>query len=260
MMPPVDQEFDYAVPRRGERFALLVLAIIGAAMANVLEGPWAIGGAIAAIIGAVGVIISGGYEFLIRPYWRRKRLKRPCKACFLIAALDQRKISYAEQDAHEHYVEELTLASNSEYEIDFMYIPSVTFSVSEIYFGFNKQDYKDLNTKPIIKSFCNRFIERGTNEESPETHPDTNFADHHKFYHIRKPKNITRREPYCVGIKIQTRKAGLYEFNLVFSGEETGYSKNKLLVRVEDNPTTRMRCVLPQHRWTGCFVQPAGKT
>jgi hypothetical protein len=159
--------------------------------------------------------------------------------------------------SREHYVEELVLASNSEYEIEFLYMPSIAFPVSEIYFGFNEQNDRDLDTKPTIKSFYNHFIERGTKEESPETHPETNYVDHHKFYHLRKPRNIARKEPYIVGCKIQTRQAGRYEFNLIFAGEEVGRAQNKLFVTVENNPTTKMKCIFPKHR--GCFVQPAGK-
>jgi hypothetical protein len=191
---------------------------------------WTIAGAIAAIVAAAGVI----YEFILKPYCRGRALRRPCKAWFLIASLSQGKISYAVQDEQEHYVEELTLASNSEYEIDFLYLPRIAFHVSEIYFGFNNQDDRDLETKPIIQSYWNRFVERGVSEETPETHPETNYVDHHKFYHLRKPRHLARKEPYCIGCKVQTRKAGRYEFNLVLCGEEIGTPKNKLFVRVED--------------------------
>jgi hypothetical protein len=148
------------------------------------EGPWTIVGALAAIIAAAGVT----YEFVIGPRLRHRALRRPCKAWFLIASTKQRVISHAVQDSREHYVEELVLASNSEYEIEFLYMPSIAFPVSEIYFGFNEQNDRDLDTKPTIKSFYNHFIERGTKEESPETHPETNYVDHHKFYHLRKPR------------------------------------------------------------------------
>jgi hypothetical protein len=214
-------------------------------------------GSIAAIVAAVGVI----YEFILKPYFCRRALRRPCKAWFLIASLSQGNISYAVQDEQEHYVEELTLASNSEYEIDFLYLPRIAFHVSEIYFGFNKQDDRDLETKPIIQSYWNRFVERGVSEENPETHPETNYVDHHKFYHLRKPRHLARKEPYCIGCKVQTRKAGRYEFNLVLCGEEIGTPKNKLFVRVEDTPTTRMKCVLRQlrkHR-RKCFVKPTAQ-
>jgi len=224
-----------------------------------IEGPWTIGGAIAAIVAAIVVIASGAYEFILRPYLRRRPLRRPCKAWFLIASSQQRTIFHAVQDSHEHYVEELTLASNSEYEIEFLYLPSITFNSSEIYFGFNKQDDRDLETKPTIQSYCNHFIERGVSEETPETRPETNYVDHHKFYHLRKPRQIARKEPYSIGGKVKTRQAGRYEFNLTLVGEEVGTPQNKLFVRVEDTPTTKMKCVLAKHRRIGCLVQPAKK-
>ena len=57
---------------------------------------------------------------------------------------------------------------------------------------------------------------------------------------------------------MQTRQAGRYEFKLFWLSEEVGRVKNKLFIRVEDAPTTRMRCVWEEHRWQGCYIQPAG--
>jgi hypothetical protein len=235
----------------------LAVATVGGAMATMLEGPWAIGGAIAAIVAAGIVIVSAGYEFILQPIWRRRKLKKPCEMWFAIPSLAQRKIDYAVQDLREHNVEELTLAANSQFEIEVLYRPIIGFVASEIYFGCDSQDYRHIETKPIIKSFCSRFIERGTNEESPETHPDTNYADRHKYYHIRKQRNAARHEIYSIGFKIQTREVGRYEFKLFFIGEEVG-SANRLFIRVEDRAVTRMRCVHRDHRWTGCFIQPVG--
>jgi hypothetical protein len=220
------------------------------------EGPWTIGGAIAAIVAAVVIIYSSGYEFIFTPWRRRRKLRKPCKAWFLIPASNQRHISYAVQDHSEHRVEELTLRANHEIEIEFLYEPQVTSEISEIYFGCEAQDNLSIEAKPLINAYCNRFIERGTSEENPETHPDTNYTDHHKFYHIKKPKVIARNECYSVGCKIQTRQAGRYEFKLFLVGEEVGHTRNRLFIRVEDTPTTRMRCALGKHRWSGCFIQP----
>jgi hypothetical protein len=227
---------------------------------TVTEGPWAIVGAIAAIVGAAVVILASAYEFLVAPWWRRRALRRPCRAWFLISALNQRNISHAMQDQREHRVSELTLRSDSEFEIEMLYEPAIDFEVAEIYFGCEAQDNTRIDVKPIITSFCNRFIERGTNEESPDSHPDTNYTDHHKYYHLRKHKKIARGEPYSLGFKMKTRQSGRYEFRLVLVGEEVGHTKNKLFIRVEDVPTSRMRCVWKPHRWQGCFIQPASET
>ena len=100
---------------------------------------------------------------------------------------------------------------------------------------------------------CHRHLE-------PDCHQfQGRKGDHHKFYHLRKPRQIARKEPYSIGGKVKTRQAGRYEFNLTLVGEEVGTPQNKLFVRVEDTPTTKMKCVLPKHRRIGCLVQPAKK-
>ena len=235
---------------------MLFLAIAGAGISAGAEGPWTVVGAVAAIVAAIVVIISGAYEFVAHPMLRRRRLKTPCRAWFAISSLNQRTIDYAVQDGREHYLHELTLAANSEYEIEVLYQPTIGFIASEIYFGCNAQDNRDIDRKPTIESFCSRFVERGTSEESPETHPDTNSTDRHKYYHLKKQKNVARDEIYSMGFKIKTRGSGRYEFRIFFVGEEVGCIKNKLFIRVEEHPATRMRCVLKEHRWTGCFIQP----
>jgi hypothetical protein len=215
------------------------------------EGPFAIVAAVAAVIAAIGAI----YEFAIGPRWRRHRLKKPCRAWFVISAVNQRLLPYAAQTDSEHYVEQLTLAPHSEFEIEILYKATISFVASEIYFGCNEQDNRNLETKPLVKSFFSLFVERGVSEESPETHPD-NFTDRHKYYHVRRLRNTVRNETYSIGCKLQTREVGVYTFNLCFLSEEVGRARGNLSIRVEENPSTRMRCVLPKHRWAGCFVQP----
>jgi hypothetical protein len=187
--------------RRAARLRILsaAFALIGGGTAVLTEGPWSITGAVAAIIGAVMVIVFGVYEFVWQPMRRRRRLKRPVKAWFHIPSLTQRRISYAAQDNRPHFVEELILAANSVTEVEFLFIPSLTFLSSEIYFGC---DDGDVTKRPIIQSYRILFLERGIAEESPETHPETNWADEHKLYHQKKSRTFTRKETYSYGCKI----------------------------------------------------------
>jgi hypothetical protein len=212
--------------------------------------------AIASTTAAVVGIISATYQFVVVPIWRRRKLAAPCSASFRIPASSQRAIDYVIQDGEEHYVEQLTLTSHSEFEIEILYKPTISFAASEIYFGCGEQNYADLASKPMIDSLCNLFSERGTPEESPDTHPETNWTDRHKFYHIRKPKIFPRNETHSLGFKMQTRDAGTWTLNMFFTGEEVGRLKNKLLVRVEDHPTTKMACTLPDHRHKRCVILP----
>jgi hypothetical protein len=78
----------------------------------------------------------------------------------LISASNQRKISHAIQDNREHRVVELTLQSNSEFDIEVIYFPSVDLETSEMYFGCEAQDNEKIGHKPLITSFHNKFIER----------------------------------------------------------------------------------------------------
>jgi hypothetical protein len=217
---------------------------------------WIIVGTIAAIVAAVAVIFFGVYEFVILPKWRRKQLRTPCEAWFAIASANKRVVGYAIQNEHEHYVEELTLAAHSEFELEILYRSSIGFTASEIYFGCGDQNYCDLETKPIIESRCSHFVERGTKEENPDTHPATNAVDRHWYYHIKESKSLARDETFSLGCKIKTRQPGLYAFRINFASEEVGSTKNKLFIRVEDPPATKMRCVKPDHKGSHCFVQP----
>jgi len=87
-----------------EAGATMVALIVttGGATPIVTEGWWTVAGTI--IAGLVLVII--GSE-AVKSLWRQWRLRKPCKAWFLIASLNQRNVSYAVQDDNEHYVEEL---------------------------------------------------------------------------------------------------------------------------------------------------------
>jgi hypothetical protein len=214
-------------------------------------------GAIAAVLGVLGVFGFGLWEFALQPCLRRRKLRRPCKAFFLISAMDQ--CSHAVQDDKPHYVEELTLPEEEEVQIDILYIPNLDFTYSQIFFGCGKQNNENLTTKPVINTLANRFIKRGDPEESPEKNPETQYVDEHEFYHVTKSKAVAKGAVYRFGFKIQTRKIGRYEFSICFLSEEEGYHENKLFIRVEKNPSTKMKCVRKEHRWDACCIQPTFK-
>src|SRR6516162_2635959 len=188
------------------------------------EGPWTITGAVAAFISALMVIIFGVYEFVWRPWRHHRILKHPGKAWFHVPAISQRQILYAEQNHDAHLVEELTLAVNSTVAIEFLFRPSVSFEVYEVYFGCDLPK----GSQPIIQSYLNLFIDRGVTEESPETHPDTNYTDNHNLHHIKKRRVFARGECYSHGCKIETRGPRIFEFKLFFVGDVQGTSENKL--------------------------------
>ncbi len=212
-----------------------------------MEGPWTIGGAFAAgLAAAVGI-----YSIFIQPRLRRLALRRPCTAWFEIARSSQRSVAYALQDQREHSVYELVLPEHSTFQIEILYKSEVSFTAANIYFGCGAQDY-DLDRKPEITSVCYPFITEGITKETPKSHPETNAIDRHKFYHLRRPKNIAKGETYSLGCEIHTREAGIYKFQIFFVSEELGTTQNKLFIRVENQPSTKMRCI--DH--AACFIEP----
>ena len=195
------------------------------------------------------------YSTFIQPRLRRIDLKRPCIAWFEIARSSQRLVSYAEQDDREHGVYELTLPANAELEIEILYRSKTSFVASELYLGCGDQDYRDLDRKPEVKAICYPLIELGITRETPKTNPEVNAIDRHKFYHIRRQKNITANETYSLGCEIHTREPGRYEFQMFFVGDEVGSIQNKLFIQVQRRPFTKMRCI--DH--ATCFINPSVK-
>jgi hypothetical protein len=210
--------------------------------------------AVAAITGVI--VIIGVAEFTFRPLRRRYRLRWPCHAWFIIPASNQGNIDYAEQNESEHYIENLILPPHSHIEIGILYISSIPFTAAEIYFGCEEQDNRAISTKPLVEGFHNRFVEQGNRirQETPDSHPDSNYIDHHKYYHIRRARNVARKEPYTLGFKVQTREPGTYKAILYLVGEEVGRPRNALSIIVQDGPVCTMKCVHPGHRRNGCQV------
>jgi hypothetical protein len=197
-----------------------------------MEGPWTIFGAIAAAVAAA----AGFFSISLQPRSRRNALKEPCIAWFEIARSSQRLVSYAEQDDREHSVFELTLPANSIVEIEILYRSKISFLASEIYLGCGDQDYRDLDKKPLVNSICYPLIEVGTTKETPQSNSETNAIDRHKFYHLRRQKNITVEETYSLGCELNTRDPGQYKFQVFFVGEEIGRLRNKLYATCHIRP------------------------
>jgi hypothetical protein len=88
-----------------------------------LEGPFAIiGGVMATLTLATYVFIE-----IVKPAWRRNRLRHPCNAYFSIMPATEGRIDYAVQDDRGHHVSELVLPPRSEISVELVYIPKLPF-------------------------------------------------------------------------------------------------------------------------------------
>lgn len=244
--PPLgEQRADHYFATRGKSEDTLtmgtLLVIVAAMWGSIQQWPWPM---ISALFAAAAFSILVYIQF-IRPAIRRKNLKRPVRAVFLIPGHHRYRLSYVVQDSDDHSLSELVLPSQSECEIQIMLSPLISFRSSELTFGFDWMGKTD-STKPFPTDFFVPFVERGLRRKSnPDTDPD-HYVDFNKHYHIRRDNLHVLGQDAIVGFKIQTRDPGIYKAQLSFKAEEVE-GKAELTVRIEDQPQTPMRCVCHGH-------------
>lgn len=234
-----------------------VLGVTAGIVANVTEGPWAILGA---VVGCLILLITGCDVFL-RPIWHRYRLKNGFFCSFSIPSTQLRTLDYVIQDDDAHQTKELIIPSNSEVEIEILFWCPAKTILSEFYFGClqDKGTPDELERKPRAVAYTNRFMERGAVEETPETNRNR-YTDQHKYYHVRREWPLVKNEVYSIGFKLKTIKSGDYRADIHFTTDEVKAVVDDLIIRVEDHPVSKMKCILRAHRWNACLISPKVKT
>jgi len=184
---------------------------------------------------------------IVGHFVRDFRLRHPCKARFLITSSDRREINYAIQDEKEHTVMEIVLPSNSEVNLELLITPKISFKQTELIFGCRGS----LAQMPLPISYFVPFIETGQSHWIPGEDKG-HYIDHSKNYHVVREKHHVIGMDQVAGFKLKTRSAGTYPAHLSFAAETREGTYNDLVIRVEDKPETRMKCV---GHW-GCVVKP----
>jgi hypothetical protein len=218
---------------------------MGEMMSNMLEGLWAITGAIASVAVLVLYILI---EF-IKPAWRRYRLKRPCDVSFSIPPLRGGQSEYAILDDEPHATKEITVPPNAEFSVELRHVPRLNFVESEFAFGCDRDE--NLDKKPFAIGYVNYFIERGKRTASPED-DDSHYTDRHQYYHIRRVRQRSIGQHFVVGLTLKTRAVGLYKAEVWITTEEKQSIHQDLTIRVEEPQKTLMKCILHN----GCYVRP----
>lgn len=209
--------------------------------------PWAmIGACIAGVVLLVTLWVN-----LVRPWRHRRALRYPCNAFFNIRELQGGNLNHFVRDDSAHRVKELVLPSNSVVEIEIAYEPTVNFHAVNTVFVIDG----DPDCKPVAVERHTRFIAERTGKARwiPSV-DESEFIDVEGNYHYRsraQPRSIGSY--YTTGLRLQTKKAGIYKVWLEFLTNDVYGSANDLEIRVEDKPHTRMRCVL---HWK-CWVRPS---
>src|ERR1041385_7461550 len=109
---------------------MVLMSISGAISANVVEGPWAIIGGIAASATLITYVVV---ETVV-PWWARLKKKKPCEASFNIRdsrrSLSGRDVSQSDP----HRVKRLVLPAYAQHEIEIGLVPTIRFHLTEFVF------------------------------------------------------------------------------------------------------------------------------
>jgi len=214
---------------------------------TMLDGPFAILGGLAA------TVTLAAYLFieLVKPAWRRHQLRHPCHVYFNIMRPNEGDVPYVQREGKSHHLKELVLPPNYETEIELIYLPKLAFFESEIAFGC---EIDNPDGKPYAFECFHRFAMPGKGKAHWIPGVDEGHTlTRHKFYSITRNKPRNTGTHFIVGFKFRTEKVGVFPMKLYFLTNEIEGSAD-LTVRVEERPTTSMKCYVKEHG--ECYVYP----
>jgi hypothetical protein len=223
------------------------MVAISGALASIQDWQWPI---ISAFLSAAAVSLIV-YTQIVRPWKRRRKLKRPFDAYFLITSLGRFPLNYVQQDDREHLVKELVVPPNSEIPIQIVLEPRLSFMEREIYFGCTESLVD--KGKPYAAEYFVPFLRKGVRRKPDAANPG-HYTDYNGFYHVRENYLYTK-DTRVIGFKLVTRETGTYPAQ-IYTVTDDARGRADLVIRVEPaRATTKMRCYRKGHR--RCFVAPA---
>jgi hypothetical protein len=89
---------------------------------------------VSVLLGAITLCLVW-YTQIFRPWRKRRQLRRPFNAYFLIPSADQFALDYAQQNNRAHYVKKLVVPPHKEIPIQIVLEPRLSFMQRELYFG-----------------------------------------------------------------------------------------------------------------------------
>jgi hypothetical protein len=193
------------------------------------------------------------YTQIFRPWRRRRRLRRPFDAHFLITAADQFPLDYVQQNNREHYVKKLVVPPHSEIPIQIVLVPKVSFMQHELYFGCD-ESLMDKN-KPRATEWFVPFVREGV-RKSGKPGPDHpgHYTDINGFYHVRENYLYTA-DCRIIGFKLLTGRTGTFRAQ-VYTQTDDVRGRADLKIKVEEPAKTKMRCYRKWHRIRFCMTAP----
>lgn len=226
----------------GISFVIVVLSNLEAAIS--LEPSW-----IAVGVGLIAACLAA-YNIVGKPLLRNRLLKRPVTMYCTVPARKHYDLGYVVQDDREHFVESLTLPSNSRCNVQFVFIARTTFTQSRVLFGFKEGPARH----PEVLEYHDLYFRSGSLGRGRPGKPREHAMTIHDDYQIESDFKRIKGEPFTLGYVIQTRDPGRYTLYFQFSAEEV-QSSYPFTVIVEDRPSTVMPCFGKTHSY--CNVKPA---
>jgi hypothetical protein len=226
----------------------ILVIVITTIVASVANWPWPIISAFVALV-ALAVIV---HVNILRPRLRRRRLKMPAHAWFVVPSKRHHGCDFAGQDHDEHILKTIVLPLNSEMTIDFRFKPRLFFHNSEIVIGCEG------DTAPKAKEYFNRFVAEGEGKHIIPGPGNRHYIDKHGFYHYRESAATRQwsRETFgAMAFKFRTGTRGRYTVDIYFLGDEVEGKNSELTVVVEDDPQTVMRCTDRKHKRLLCATK-----
>jgi hypothetical protein len=200
------------------------------------------------IILSVIVLLVIVHVNIIRPMRRRKALKRPVRAWFILPSTKHHGCDFAVQDDKEHSAKTIVLPPFTDILIDLSFFPKLFFTNSELVIGCGAED----GPRPI--EYHNRFVEQIEKQRIVPGPQNQHYTDKHGFYHYKDspPRAWSRGTHRAVAFKFRTQKPGRYPVTIFFIGDEVEGENSELTIVVESSPKTAMKCVRPEHKKQSC--------
>jgi hypothetical protein len=180
----------------------------------------------------------------IYPFYRRWRLKEPARAYFIITSKDRFNLQYAVQDEREHRLKILVLPSHThDLLLHLVLEAKLDYVQSHLEFVFEGE-----GAKPLFNYWYHPFVKTGTSTKKPGEDPG-HYIDYHDNYHIDAVSQIVKGQWRTSAFKITTRDPGIYYLKVCIPADgvdgiaEGTKGAMGLRVRVEDHPTTNMKCL-----------------
>jgi hypothetical protein len=218
---------------------IAILAGSAAMVSAISDAPIA---AVAALFAFLSLSVAIYVNF-VKPALRAQILKG-CVSAYFIVPTTARPCAYARQDDEEHRLKELSLKPNTEVVIDLIMLSQCTFAFSEVQVGF----MGELERKPHILKYTNRFIRFGKHHEIDPSNADTeDYVDVNLSYHRVGSRLFSADSTRSLAFTVRTNKPGVYPLKIQFGSDEHIGAVGNLYVTVEEDFTVKQRCVLDEH-------------